>query len=110
MAIPHLHQYQTPFSSPQSILGSPVQVSQSQPLPADLSEVAELDTRIRHGSETLSGPIRISAPVDLGRSTVSETVSTFAKENPAVSIELSCQTDTLIWWVRDLIWQCTLAT
>ena len=29
-----------------------------------LSELADLDTRIRHGAETLSGLIRISAPVD----------------------------------------------
>ncbi|WP_147112983.1 LysR family transcriptional regulator [Tateyamaria sp. syn59] len=54
-----------------------------------LSEVSDLDTRIRHGAETLSGPIRISAPVDLGRSIVSQAISTFTEENPAVSIELS---------------------
>ncbi|CAN0583232.1 unnamed protein product, partial [Ectocarpus sp. 12 AP-2014] len=54
-----------------------------------LSEVADLDTRIRHGAEMLSGPIRISAPVDLGRSIISRAISTFTKENPAVSIELS---------------------
>ena len=54
-----------------------------------LSEVAELDTRIRHGAETLSGPIRISAPVDLGRSIVSQAISAFTETNPAVSIELS---------------------
>ena len=53
------------------------------------SEVTDLDTRIRHGAETLSGPIRISAPVDLGRSIVSRAISTFTEENPAVSIELS---------------------
>lgn len=54
-----------------------------------LSEVADLDTRIRHGAETLSGPIRISAPVDLGRSIVSRAISTFTEAYPAVSIELS---------------------
>ncbi len=54
-----------------------------------LSEVADLDTRIRHGAETLSGPIRISAPVDLGRSIISNAISTFIEENPEVSIELS---------------------
>ena len=53
-----------------------------------LTEVADLDTRIRHGAETLSGPIRISAPVDLGRSIISRAVSAFTEENPAVSIEL----------------------
>lgn len=54
-----------------------------------LSEVTDLDTRIRHGAETLSGPIRISAPVDLGRSIITEAISTFTADNPAVSIELS---------------------
>ncbi|WP_170756445.1 LysR family transcriptional regulator [Ruegeria lacuscaerulensis] len=54
-----------------------------------LSEVADLDTLVRHGAETLSGPIRISAPIDLGRSIVSEVVAEFTEENPAVSIELS---------------------
>lgn len=54
-----------------------------------LSEVADLDTRVRHGAETLSGLIRVSAPVDLGRSIISQAISTFTEENPAVSIELS---------------------
>ncbi|WP_170336712.1 LysR family transcriptional regulator [Ruegeria arenilitoris] len=54
-----------------------------------LSEVADLDTLVRHGAETLSGPIRISAPIDLGRSFVSEVIAEFTEENPAVSIELS---------------------
>ncbi|MEM9707509.1 MAG: LysR family transcriptional regulator [Pseudomonadota bacterium] len=54
-----------------------------------LGEVADLDARIRHGAETLSGPIRISAPIDLGRNVVSQAMSSFLAENPAVSIELS---------------------
>ena len=54
-----------------------------------LSEVSDLDTLIRHGAETLSGPIRISAPVDLGRTIVSKVVAQFTSENPAVSMELS---------------------
>lgn len=54
-----------------------------------LSEVADLDTLVRHGAETLSGPIRISAPIDLGRSIVSQVIAEFTEENPAVSIELS---------------------
>lgn len=54
-----------------------------------LSEVFDLEKRIRHGANTLSGPIRISAPVDLGRSIISQAISTFTQENPAVSIELS---------------------
>jgi len=54
-----------------------------------LSEMSDLDALIRHGAETLSGPIRISAPIDLGRSLVSDVISSFTEENPAVSVELS---------------------
>ncbi|WP_299082180.1 LysR family transcriptional regulator [uncultured Ruegeria sp.] len=54
-----------------------------------LGEVTDLDTRIRHGAETLSGPIRVSAPIDLGRGVVSDVITEFTEENPAVSIELS---------------------
>jgi len=54
-----------------------------------LSEVSDLDSLIRHGANTLSGPIRISAPIDLGRSIVSEAISTFTADHPAVSIQLS---------------------
>lgn len=56
---------------------------------AVLNEVSDLDTRIRHGAETLSGLIRISAPVDLGRGIISRAVSSFAEENPEIAIELS---------------------
>ncbi|PVB62171.1 LysR family transcriptional regulator [Labrenzia sp. 011] len=54
-----------------------------------LGEMDDLEARIRHGAETLSGPIRVSAPVDLGRSTVSDVISAFTKQHPAISIELS---------------------
>lgn len=54
-----------------------------------LSEVADLDTLIRHSAETLSGPIRVSAPIDLGRGFISDVIAEFIEENPAVSIELS---------------------
>jgi len=54
-----------------------------------LAEVEELDARIRHGVDALSGNIRLSAPVDLGRGIVSRAVSEFTNEHPAVSIELS---------------------
>ncbi|WP_170607524.1 LysR family transcriptional regulator [Ruegeria arenilitoris] len=53
-----------------------------------LGEVSELDARIRYGAETLSGPIRVSAPIDLGRNLVSEVIAEFTEFNPAVSIEL----------------------
>ena len=54
-----------------------------------LNEVSDLDTRIRHGAETLSGPIRISAPIDLGRNIVAPVISRFIEENPAVMVELA---------------------
>lgn len=54
-----------------------------------LRDIADLDARIRFGAESLSGPVRISAPIDLGRSIVSEVISSFTQENPEVSIELS---------------------
>ncbi|MEM1265134.1 MAG: LysR family transcriptional regulator [Pseudomonadota bacterium] len=54
-----------------------------------LGEVSDLDTLIRHGAETLSGPIRVSAPIDLGRSIVSQVISDFTEQHPAISIELA---------------------
>ncbi|MGH1412326.1 MAG: LysR family transcriptional regulator [Pelagimonas sp.] len=54
-----------------------------------LAEVENLDTRIRHGAQTLSGLIRISAPVDLGRSVVSKAIADFTQQHPAISVELS---------------------
>ncbi|MDO6732182.1 LysR family transcriptional regulator [Marinovum sp. 2_MG-2023] len=53
-----------------------------------LGEIEDLETRIRHGADTLSGPIKVSAPIDIGRSIVSEVISRFTTENPAISIEL----------------------
>ncbi len=53
-----------------------------------LGEIEDLDARIRHGAETLSGPIKISAPIDIGRSIVSHVISTFTSEHPQISIEL----------------------
>lgn len=55
---------------------------------AVLAELEDLDARIRHGADTLSGPIRISAPIDLGRSVVSQVISNFTAQHPAISIEL----------------------
>ena len=53
-----------------------------------LGEVNELETRIRLGAQTLSGPIRVSAPVDLGRSVVAQEVDRFLTDYPATSVEL----------------------
>jgi DNA-binding transcriptional LysR family regulator len=53
-----------------------------------LSEAEELDSRIRHGAETLSGSIRISAAIDLGHSIIEPIVNDFLNLNPKVSIEI----------------------
>ena len=53
-----------------------------------LSEVEELETRIRLGAQTLSGPIRVSAPVDLGRTVLSAEIDRFLLDHPAISVEL----------------------
>lgn len=53
-----------------------------------LSEIEDLETRIRHGADMLSGPIKVSAPIDIGRSIVSHVISSFTADHPAISIEL----------------------
>lgn len=54
-----------------------------------LSEVDDLDSLIRSGAKSLSGPIKISTPIDIGRSIVSDVIAKFTNRNPGVSIELS---------------------
>lgn len=53
-----------------------------------LSEVEDVETRIRFGAHTLSGPIRISAPSDIGRTIISNEINRFLTEFPAISVEL----------------------
>ncbi len=53
-----------------------------------LGEVEDLETRIRFGAQTLSGPIRISAPSDIGRTVISAEINRFLSDHPAISIEL----------------------
>ncbi|WP_412048958.1 LysR family transcriptional regulator [Hoeflea sp. Naph1] len=53
-----------------------------------LGEVADLEASIRHGAETLSGPIRISAPSDIGRTLVSDEINRFLSDHPAISVDL----------------------
>lgn len=54
-----------------------------------LAEIEDLDARIRYGANTLSGPIRLSTPVDLGRTVVSSVIDQFTIDHPAISVELS---------------------
>ena len=53
-----------------------------------LEEAADLESRVRCGAETLTGRIRIGAPLDLGRSLVAPVVDDFLREHPEISIEL----------------------
>ena len=53
-----------------------------------LGEVADLESRIRHGAEILSGPIRISTPSDTGQAIVSDVVHDFLQDHPEISVEL----------------------
>ncbi len=53
-----------------------------------LGEVEDLESRIRLGAQTLSGPIRLSAPSDIGRTVISDEINLFLSEHPAISVEL----------------------
>src|SRR5882724_8991867 len=54
-----------------------------------LAEAEELDALIRLGVNKISGPIRLSAPIDLGRSYVVPIIDAFLAEHPEVTIDLS---------------------
>jgi DNA-binding transcriptional LysR family regulator len=54
-----------------------------------LAEADELETRVRFGSEKISGLIRLSAPEDLGRRCIVPIVDEFLAEYPEVSIDLN---------------------
>ena len=53
-----------------------------------LGEIEDLETRIRFGAETLSGPIRISAPSDIGRTLVADEINRVLARHSAITIEL----------------------
>lgn len=54
-----------------------------------LAEAEELESRVRLGLEKISGPIRLSAPEDLGRRRIVPVVDAFLAENPEVTIDLN---------------------
>ena len=54
-----------------------------------LAEADELEALIRLGVNKISGPIRLSAPIDLGRSYVVPTLDAFLAEHPDVTIDLN---------------------
>lgn len=53
-----------------------------------LAEAEELEARIKLGVNTVSGPIRLSAPADLGRHRIAPLIDDFLARHPAVNIEL----------------------
>jgi DNA-binding transcriptional LysR family regulator len=53
-----------------------------------LGEVEDLEARIHHGASTLSGPIRVSAPSDMGRGVVAAEIDRFLAEHPDITVEL----------------------
>ncbi|MCA1299495.1 LysR family transcriptional regulator [Stappia indica] len=54
-----------------------------------LAEAEELDARIRLGTERLSGPVRLSAPEDLGRRCIVPVIDAYLAENPEVTVDLN---------------------
>jgi DNA-binding transcriptional LysR family regulator len=54
-----------------------------------LADADELEALIRLGVEKISGPIRLSAPIDLGRSTLVAILDAFLAEHPEVTIDLN---------------------
>lgn len=54
-----------------------------------LAEADELEALIRLGVEKVSGPIRLSAPIDLGRSTLVPILDAFLAEHPEVTVDLN---------------------
>lgn len=60
-----------------------------------LAEADELESRIRAGVSRISGPIRLSAPVDLGQSQVVPVIDRFLDAHPDVTIDLNL-TDSFV--------------
>ncbi|MBV7486576.1 LysR family transcriptional regulator [Bordetella sp. BOR01] len=54
-----------------------------------LAEADELEARVKLGTQKISGPIRFSAPEDLGRRRIVPVVDAFLDAHPEVSIDLN---------------------
>lgn len=54
-----------------------------------LAEAEELDSRVRLGAQSLSGLVRLSAPVDLGQARIVPIVDRFLDQHREVSVELN---------------------
>lgn len=53
-----------------------------------LGDVGELEAAIRLGAQALSGPIRISTPIDLGRNLIADLANDFLSMHPQTSVDL----------------------
>jgi len=53
-----------------------------------IAEAQDLDDRVRFGATTLSGPIRLSAPLGLGRSIIEPVIDQFVQDHPKIRVEL----------------------
>lgn len=53
-----------------------------------LAEAEELESRIKLGTETISGPIRLSVAEDLGRTHIVPIIDAFLTEHPNVTVDL----------------------
>jgi DNA-binding transcriptional LysR family regulator len=53
-----------------------------------VSDAADMEARIKLGVDRLSGPIRISAPNDLGRHRIAQIIDVFMITHPQISVEL----------------------
>jgi DNA-binding transcriptional LysR family regulator len=53
-----------------------------------VSDASDMEARIRLGVDRISGPIRLSAPIDLGRQRLVPALDTFMAEHPEVALEL----------------------
>lgn len=54
-----------------------------------LAEAAELESRVRLGADVVSGPIRLSAPEDLGRRLLVPVIDAFLEDHPDVTVDLN---------------------
>ncbi len=54
-----------------------------------LADATEIETQISHGTDSLSGPIRLSVPTDLGHRFILPVIDRFLIENPNVRAEIT---------------------
>lgn len=60
-----------------------------------LAEADELESRVRLGAQKISGPVRLSAPVDLGQSRIVPIIDRFLEQHPDVTVDLNL-TDSFV--------------